>query len=287
MARTTGSETTSALMNEFLDEYNAEENVRKYTKATAGRGISYLLDHDYGDLYREAFEKHIPKPRRDAGLRLFEFGCGAGMNLVHLVSVAERMRMAVECAYGTDFSEALIEAASHDAQQYLPPSQRQKVRFFVARNERLIEDVSATSSRDRDGLEESFDLVLGVNTIRYAHRLKNQPQCVDGIKRLLRKGGVCIVIDMNAGFPAFRSRLFSRRERDDESCYLPTLDEYAAPFEAAGFEILRKRNFCWVPHSAGAALTSVMSALAPALDRLAPSRAMRSLVIARKGTGRP
>jgi SAM-dependent methyltransferase len=266
----------------FLDEYNANESVRKYTRATAGRGISYLLDHDYGNVYREVLQKYVPKARRDDGLRLFEFGCGAGMNLLHLVSLAERMRMVVECAYGTDFSDALIRAANREAQGYLTSEQQRKVRFIVARKEQLIDDVTARSTVNRQSLAGSFDIVFGVNTIRYAHRLQNLEQCVSGIKRLLRPDGVCIVIDMNRKFPAFRSRLFSRTERNNASCYLPTLDEYAAPFDAAGFEIIRKENFCWIPHSAGVTLTSAMRALTPALNALAPDRAMRSLVIARK-----
>jgi hypothetical protein len=190
--------------------------------------------------------------------------------------------MVVECAYGTDFSEALIKAANREALGHLTPERRKKVRFVVARNEQLIEDVTARAPVEIGDLEASFDLVFGVNTIRYAHRLQNLEECVNGIKQLLRPGGVCIVIDMNAKFPAFRSRLLSRTERENASCYLPTLDEYAAPFEEAGFEIVRKQNFCWIPHSAGAVLTSVMRVLTPALNGLARGRAMRSLVIARK-----
>jgi SAM-dependent methyltransferase len=287
MIKTNEIDTPTTLLRDFLEEYNAEESVYKYTKATAGRGISYLLDHDYGDLYLDVFERYIPKSRRNTGLRLFEFGCGGGMNLLHLVSLCERTRMIVACAYGTDFSRTLIEAANREAQQYLTTGQRSKVRFLVARNERLIEDVAASSSVDEKSLAGSFDLAFGINTIRYAHRLKNQEQCVSGIKRLLSEDGVCIIIDMNAEFPAFRSHLFSRSKNGDAGRYLPTLDEYAEPFKAAGFEILRKQNFCWVPHSAGAALTSVMKALTPTLNVLAPTRAMRSLVIARKERSRP
>jgi SAM-dependent methyltransferase len=287
MIRTTRSDASSTLLSGFLEEYNAGESVRKYTRATAGRGISYLLDHDYGNIYLDVLAKYIPRARRDGGLRLFEFGCGGGMNLLHLVSLAERMSMVVECAYGTDFSETLIKAANREAQEYLRPEQTKKVRFVVARNEQLIEDVTARAAVERSGLESSFDLVFGVNTIRYAHRLQNLDQCVSGITRLLKPDGVCVVIDMNAKFPVFRSRLLSRTERDDASCYLPTLDEYAEPFEEAGYEILRKQNFCWIPHSAGAALTSVMRILTPALNGLAPTRAMRSLVIARKQRSRP
>jgi hypothetical protein len=88
---------------------------------------------------------------------------------------------------------------------------------------------------------------------------------------------------MNRKFPAFRSRFRDvLKERDEKATLLPTLDEYAAPFFSAGFEVLKKENFCWIPHSAGTALTGVMRALTPALNVVARSHSMRSLVIARR-----
>ena len=88
---------------------------------------------------------------------------------------------------------------------------------------------------------------------------------------------------MNRKFPAFRSRFRERlTQQDEKATLLPTLDEYARPFSSAGFEILKKENFCWIPHSAGVRLTAVMKALTPILNTLAPSRGMRSLVISRK-----
>jgi len=131
-----------------------------------------------------------------------------------------------------------------------------------------------------EALLGSFDLLLGVNTIRYSHRLSNQMGCARGIFNLLARGGVCIIIDMNNKFPAFRSRF--RDAQSPEATYLPTLDAYAAPFVSVGFEILRKESFCWIPHSAGSGLTTFMRMLAPILNTVSRSRAMRSLVIARK-----
>jgi len=276
-----------ASMAEFIDEYNTAASVRKYTKATAGHGISYLFEHDYGKVYRDVLETYIPQSKRQAGIRLFEFGCGGGMNLLHLVVLAERLGIAVACAYGTDFSETMIAAANCEAQKHLTPEQHAKVRFTVARNERLIDDVTKGSGIDKDALVGSFDLILGVNTIRYCHRLKSEDHCVGAIFELLGEGGLCIIIDMNNRFPAFRSRVSDRLTKDRASYYLPTLDQYAAPFSLAGFEILRKENFCWIPHSAGPTLTTVMSAVTPALNVVAPSRAMRSLVISRKTSPRP
>jgi len=137
-----------------------------------------------------------------------------------------------------------------------------------------------------ESLLGSFDLIIGVNTIRYCHRLKNEAACAQQIHGLLKDQGVCVVIDMNDRFPVFRSRFRDRVTKDKESYYLPSLDEYARPFEAAKFEILRKGNFCWIPHSAGKSLTAVMRAMTPVLNSLGRRHAMRSLVISRKSTSR-
>src|SRR2546423_449627 len=266
----------------FLEEYSTLESIRKYTKETAGNGISYLLDHDYGQIYLDVLQRYIPKSSIQRGVRLWEFGCGGGMNLLHLVSTMERRGILLDCAYGTDFSETLIDAANREASKYLSPSQQKKVRFCVARNESLIDDVTSRLNMPKQHLVGSFDLMLGVNTIRYCHRLMNEMECVGAISELLANKGVCIVIDMNDKFPAFRSRFHDRLTKEKKACYLPTLDEYARPFFSAGFEILRKENFCWIPHSAGPGLTAVMKTLSPVLSTVLPSHAMRSLVISRK-----
>jgi SAM-dependent methyltransferase len=283
MTNVMNSQDSSRLNADFLEEYSSEESIRRYTRRTAGNGISYLLDHEYGRTYLECIKKYVPKSRLKTGIRLWEFGCGGGMNLLHLVSTLEQQGIPIDFACGTDFSGMLIEAARSEATKYIAPDQANKVRFTVASNEGLIEESTKGLGVSKSELLGSFDLVFGVNTIRYCHRLNNVDQCVAGISGLLREGGLCIVIDMNRKFPAFRSRLregFSRQ--DDKSTLLPTLDEYAQPFSSGGFEILQKRNFCWIPHSAGAGLTTTMRALTPILNVLVPSRAMRSLVISRK-----
>lgn len=276
----------SDLRQNFLKEYSAEENIRRYMKRTAGYGISYLLEHDYGRIYLEVIEKYIPKARTGKGVRLLEFGCGAGMNLLHLVSVLERRGTPVDFACGTDFSEALIESAKVEAKEALKPQLLDKVRFCVAKNESLIADMTRGLGSSRESLVGSFDLIFGVNTIRYCHRLKNEKDCVEDILELLTDGGVCIVIDMNDKFPAFRGRPPARVREGNDSYYLPSLDEYARPFESAGFEILRKDNFCWIPHSAGQSLTAVMRLMTPLLNGIGRRRAMRSLVISRKTSRR-
>lgn len=275
-------EEATRLTASFLEEYNSEESIRKYSRQTAGAGISYLLDHEYGRIYLESIERYVPKSRLKTGIRLWEFGCGAGMNLLHLISVLEPRGIKLDFACGTDFSETLIEAARSETNTYFAPNQLNRVRFAVARNEDLIEEGARGLGLRKDGLLGSFDLVFGVNTIRYCHRLKNVDRCVAGIFELLRVGGVCVVIDMNRRFPAFRSRLRSWPNRDAEDTFLPSIEEYARPFSSAGFEIVKKKNFCWIPHSAGRSLTTAMKTLTPVLNTLVPSRAMRSLVIAQK-----
>lgn len=275
-------ETPSKLMSDFLEEYRSEESIRKYSNETAGNGISYLLNHEYAQIYLDVLENCIPKSRLQKGIRLWEFGCGAGMNLLHLVSMMEKRGIAVECAYGSDFSETLIEAARSDARRYLSPELSKRVSFCLAKNESLLEDAAREMAIPEEKLLGSFDLLLGVNTIRYSHRLSNQVDCAKGIYNLLAKGGVCLNIDMNDKFPAFRSKIRDWKKGDALATYIPSLDKYAEPFESVGFEILTKKNFCWIPHSAGRGLTSFMRTITPVLNAVARSRAMRSLVIARK-----
>ena len=271
----------SDLMNEkFLEEYGSEDAVRKYSTKTAGFGINYLLRNDYARVYLSAIDSYLQDlPARP--LRLLEFGCGAGMNIISLVSLLEEKGIPVECAYGTDFSASLVQTARHEARAFLPQGIARKLSFHVARNERLAEDLGAACGQTAEALVGFFDLIVGVNTFRYCHRLRKEQDCAADIYRLLRPGGVCINIDMNNRFPAFRSHLRGSVE-DSAECYLPSLEEYATPFKTAGFEIMRKENFCWIPHSAGRALTLSCRLLSPLLSLVAPSRAMRSLVVARK-----
>jgi SAM-dependent methyltransferase len=102
----------------FFKEYTSHRAILKYTKATAGYGISYLLNHDYKDVYMRALESLLPQVKQ-RGIRMLEFGCGGGMNLVHMVSVLKQAGSKVEKAIGTDFSPALIDAAKLESIEYL------------------------------------------------------------------------------------------------------------------------------------------------------------------------
>src|ERR1035437_7673729 len=270
---------TGQLYEKFLDEYVSEDAVRKYTTETAGYGITYLLGNDYARIYLDTIESYL-RPSTARPVRLLEFGCGGGMNITRLVSLLESRKVPVECAYGTDFSPRLVQAAQQEAKAFLSRNLAEKLSFHVARNENLVKDLASDLQGAKD-LLGSFDLIIGVNTFRYCHRLGKGLDCAADIYRLLKPGGVCINIDMNNRFPAFRSRLKGQEENQAE-CYLPSLDEYVSPFKTAGFEIVKKGNFCWIPHSAGRDLTFCCRLGSPFLNFVARGRAMRSLVVARK-----
>jgi SAM-dependent methyltransferase len=266
----------------FFEEYTSRDAILKYTKGTAGYGISYLLDHDYKEVYLNAVAL-LPADVKQRGIRVLEFGCGGGMNLVHLVSVLNQKGISINKAVGTDFSPVLVDAAKKESNNYLQPEDRNKVDFIVARNESLVADLSAAGHAGSGSLFGSFDFILGVNTFRYCHRSGSEMACAQDIKSLLSPGGICVNIDMNNRFPAFRSAIKNKfRTMKEEECYVPSLQEYASPFEKNGFEILRKEHFCWIAHSAGPALCLALRIASPFLNVLAKSRAMRSLVVARK-----
>ena len=98
--------TTTENDDAFFREYTAQDAIVKYTKATAGVGISYLLDHHYKDVYLKALTT-LPSETRNSAIRMLEFGCGAGMNLIHLISVLGKEGIRIEKAVGTDFSPVL------------------------------------------------------------------------------------------------------------------------------------------------------------------------------------
>ena len=266
----------------FLAEYTSRNAIFTYSRATAGLGISYLLDHDYRDVYLQALGL-LPAGVVEQGIRVLEFGCGAGMNLLHLLWVLRREGINVASALGTDFSPVLIETARAEAKSYVDQQQREKIQFCVARNETLIGNISASAGSARTTLADSFHFVLGVNTIRYCHAIGKQLENARDIFSLLAPGGICVVIDMNNRFPVFRSdvRNWFRLHKEEE-CYVPSLEEYALPFAQTGFELIRQEHFCWVPHSAGQFRLQLMKTMSPMLNRVAKSRAMRSLVVARK-----
>jgi SAM-dependent methyltransferase len=268
--------------NAYLEQYTSGNVISKYTRATAGSGINYLLDHDYKAVYLEALNL-LPQQTCQSGIRLLEFGCGGGMNLLRLISTLSSKGIRVAEAIGTDFSPAMVETARREAKDYLRELDLRSPEFYVAKNESLISDLAVSAGIEKSSLQNSFHFVLGVNTIRYCHDAKKERDCVKDIFNLLVPGGICVVIDMNNRFPLFRSDLRNKlRRKKEKQCYVPSLEEYAAPFIKEGFEFLRQEHFCWVPHSVGPVMAGVFRTLSPILNTVARSRAMRSLVVARK-----
>ena len=268
-------------MNVYLTEYSSEDAIRRYTSGTAGHGIDYLLKHDYANVYLRSMNGMISVPRHTP-LRLLEFGCGGGMNIITLIPLLMREGWMIERALGTDFSESLIQAARREAQVSLAREQRQILSFSVARNEHLADDLASGAKIQRRTLVGYFHLIVGVNTFRYCHRLGKERECARDIAEMLTPGGLCINIDMNRAFPAFKSKFRRRGNTPRIETYLPTLEEYVTPFEHAGLEVIRSENFCWIPHSAGPALLTICRRLTPLLDLIAKPWAMRSLVVSRK-----
>ena len=282
--RKMSSTNTAKLMgtNAYLQQYTSKDEILKYIRATAGFGINHLLNHDYKAVYLEALSL-FPQQTREGGIRILEFGCGGGMNLLHLISMLISNGIHVAHAIGTDFSPAMIEAARREAKDYLRGKDFHSLKFYIARNESLISDLSTSAGIDKSSLQNSFHFILGVNTIRYCHDAKREWDCVRDIFNLLLPGGICAVIDMNNRFPLFRSDLRNRfRLKKEKQCYVPSLEEYAAPFVKVGFEVLKAEHFCWIPHSAGPVMAGLLRTLSPILDAIARSRAMRSLVVAKK-----
>lgn len=268
-------------MNVYLKEYSSDDAIRRYTSQTAGHGIRYLLERDYADVYLNAVDHFLQSPT-NVSLKLLEFGCGGGMNVITLLSLLEKQGRSVEVAFGTDFSATLIEAANAESHHFLTTQQRKKMHFVAARSEELASDLAAAIGKPGSELLNSFHIILGVNTFRYCHRLEKARECAQDIADLLAPGGVCIMIDMNCRFPAFRSKLRDWQTKPEKERYLPSLEEYASPFAEVGLEILKKENFCWIPHSAGPTLTRAFRLATPILNAFLKPFAMRSLVISRK-----
>jgi len=265
-----------------LEEYSTEAAVQKYVNASAGAGIAYLLQHVYGPLYEEQLDKVINQKKGKEGLRILEYGCGGGMNLIWIVKRLLDRQINIDFACGTDFSAKMVQAANREASYTLPNAMRSKVFFYTVANEDLGRDLPTFLGRRLGDLRDAFHLVLGVNTFRFCFRLGTQAESANGIFSLVRPGGYSVLIDMNRYYPFFRSRLGSALTHPEDQPYLPSLDEYATVFRDAGFDIEMSGNFCWVPHSAGPAEVAILRAASPVLQRLFSRFAMRSLVVARK-----
>lgn len=266
----------------YLDEYTRDDIIARYISQSAGAGIAYVLNNVYAPIYLEILKAVIQASPKQRPLRLLEYGCGGGMNLIKLVQLAESEGAVVERAYGTDFSPPMVEAARAEAARHLPADLNRKLVYAVAPNEKLADDLARQTGASLGDMENTFDLIVGVNTFRYCHRLQKENDCARDIFRLLRPKGYSIMIDMNRYFPLFRSKARDILTRPRHEYYIPSLKEYTRPFKEAGFSIKETRNFCWIPHSASPSLLAICRKLTPVLDGCCSTFAMRSLVIAQK-----
>ncbi len=214
--------------------------------------------------------------------RILEYGCGAGMNLLYIFRLLLSKGVSVAAAIGTDFSMPLIEAAEKEKNELIDHGNQSKITFIEASNESLLNDLAKGLSQDKSSLHDSFDLIVGVNTFRYAARLHKAQECANDIAYLLAPGGYSIMIDMNNKFPFFRSNFKDRATKPESQHWLPSIEEYTDPFRIANLEIHQSRHFCWIPHSASGMMLFGAIILSPILNIVAPSSAMRSLVVAKK-----
>jgi SAM-dependent methyltransferase len=274
---------SAAPVDVFLDEYSRDDVIAKYLSETAGAGIAHALAHVYAPVYLDAVNALVAQRSRAHEFRVLEYGCGGGMNLLKVMELLRQQRAVIGTGVGADFSPRMVEAARHEASLHLPSELHKKICFAVAGNETLAPDLAKGLGCNVEEIESSFDIIVGVNTFRYAHRLNKENDCARDIFRLLRPGGYSIMIDMNQRFPLFRSKLsdlVSRRPKNEY--YLPSLEEYSRPFQLAGFTIMERRSFCWFPHSAGPRLVALCRTLEPLLDFCFSPFAMRSLVVAKR-----
>jgi SAM-dependent methyltransferase len=269
------------ITNAYLEEYESSEAVPKYVSQTAGAGIAYVLENVYGPIYADLLNKLSIQANKDGGFRILEYGCGGGMNLLWIVQHLLKAGQSVSMACGTDFSSKMVDAGKQEATRTLKAKDGDKVSFHVVANENLesqLPEALGYSSREILG---SFHFIVGVNTYRYGFRLGKEAESARGIYSLLQPEGYTVMIDMNQGFPFFRSRL-RKSDIPKEQRYLPTLKQYANVFRDAGFELITVKNFCWIPHSVGPTMAAVLKLASPVLQAFFPRFATRSLVIARK-----
>jgi len=266
----------------YMQEYTRDDIIAKYISDTAGDGIAYILQHVYAPTYLRAIRDLIARRPDQHQFRIMEYGCGGGMNLLRVMELLRSEGAAIERGYGADFSPPMVEAARKEAAEHLPQALNSKLTYVVAGNENLTGDLCRELSVQKEKMLGTFDLIIGVNTTRYAHRLDRENQLSQDIFELLSPGGQTIMIDMNRYFPFFRSRLKEGFAPRGDETYIPSLKEYTRPFKAAGFEILESRNFCWIPHSANPNLLAICRRVAPVLDLFCSPLAMRSLVVGRK-----
>jgi SAM-dependent methyltransferase len=248
--------------------YARPEKVRIYRRATASKGKLHMLRAVYAPLVADAARVALEQTHATA-IRALEFGCGAGLGTQALMDELIRTGIDVELIVGADAEPAMIAAAQHDLAECDFGCASQRVAYVVASHERLSTEVPAALGISARKLAESFQLAFGLSTFRHTIQDGTAAQSVRELHRLLSPGGRLVVIDLNNRFPYRMPRL-------------PTLEDYVRLFADGGFEIEATRHVGWIPHSADGLAFLLARAASQTLHRIAPSRAMRSVVVARK-----
>lgn len=258
--------------------YDLAGNIKRYRSATARPGKHFMLRSTYLPAFLDSLSSAVRDSKAEAA-RTLEFGCGGGMATFYLADELRRRGVPVELMVGADLVPNMIAAARKDLADNGGEWTMERLRFVVAPHERLIDDLPVGLGLGLEELEGSFHLAFGVSTFRYAVQEGTAAHVVAQFHRLLAPGGRVVMFDMNSRFPYGKH---APQEKHASFSGVPTLDQYARPFSDAGFEIMRRDMLGWVPHSAKGLEFWAARAASPVLGLVAPSRAMRSLVIARK-----
>jgi SAM-dependent methyltransferase len=282
-------EVENELRNIYLVEYSQPTVIARYLSDTGVPAFTYLVRTVYTSIYQEIVKTLVSHNPERHGFRILEYGCGGGMNLVQLIRLFQAQGAQLTEAIGTDFSPPMIDAARNEAKQQLSVELNAVTTYVVARHETITRDLASGLGVSLGELQNTFDLILGVNTFRYAHRLKKDETFARELFTLLRPGGYSIMIDMNRGFRFVGSHAHDLCTRAKQRYYIPSVRQYSGPFLKAGFLITRARTFygltrlaSWVPASAEVPLHSLFWALRSALDTYLSPFARHALLIAKK-----
>lgn len=176
-----------------------------------------------GDFALRNIYAPILRAQLDGVNKVLEFGCGTGKFTILLSAIAKQV-------IATDISPRMVSLAQEKVKL-------DNIQFQVADTENLP---------FHDG---EFDAVVGVNTLSYC---TNKRRAIQDLRRVLKKGGSLIIIDMNYLCPLYHAKgLFNPRRYflffmdliKSNRWFLTSL------LKEEGFSVDEKFEFLWIPHS--------------------------------------